>query len=50
MNDTIAACASGIGNAGVGVIRVSGPECYTVLEKIFRDGKGRRVSLSQISA
>lgn len=50
MNDTIAACASGIGNAGVGVIRVSGPECYTVLEKIFRDGKGRRVSLSQIPA
>ena len=37
--DTIAAIATPIGQAGIGIIRVSGPRSYEIAEKIFRPKK-----------
>jgi len=34
--DTIAAIATPIGQAGIGIIRISGPLCLTIARKIFR--------------
>ena len=39
MNDTIAAVASGMTASGIGIIRISGPEAFSVLADIFRPGK-----------
>lgn len=36
MNDTIAAIATAPGTAGIGIIRISGPEAETILKNIFR--------------
>ena len=36
MRDTIAAIASGITASGIGIVRISGPGAFRVLEKIFR--------------
>ena len=33
--DTIAAIATGMTNAGIGVIRISGEEAFTVADRIF---------------
>ncbi len=44
--DTIAAIATGLSPAGIGIIRVSGPEAFSVAEKVFKgkDGSERKVS------
>lgn len=34
--DTIAAIATGMGNAGIGIVRVSGDEAISVVDRIFR--------------
>ena len=39
MNDTIAAIASGMTASGIGIIRISGPEAFAVLKRIFRPKK-----------
>ena len=39
VNDTIAAIATGMGNAGVGIIRISGKNAVEVASKVFRQGK-----------
>ncbi len=39
INDTIAAIATGITNSGISIIRISGPESFTLIEKIFKKGK-----------
>ena len=36
VNDTIAAIATGMGNAGVGIIRISGKNAVEVVSKVFR--------------
>jgi tRNA modification GTPase len=36
IKDTIAAIATGMGNAGVGIIRISGSEAISVAEKVFK--------------
>lgn len=36
VNDTIAAIATGMGNAGVGIIRISGKNAVEVASKVFR--------------
>ena len=36
LGQTIAAVATPPGNGGVGIIRISGPDAYTVLQKVFR--------------
>ncbi len=44
MNDTIAAIASGMTASGIGIIRISGPEAFVVLGRIFHPRKkGDRV-------
>lgn len=35
MRDTIAAIASGMTASGIGIVRISGPEAFYVLEKVF---------------
>ena len=34
--ETIAAISTATGNGGLGIIRMSGKECFNILEKIFR--------------
>ncbi len=36
LEDTIAAIATPLGEGGISVIRLSGPESFAILEKIFR--------------
>ena len=44
--DTIAAISTALGEAGIGIIRVSGPDAFDVGNRIFRAGKkARRVDL-----
>ncbi len=42
MEDTIAAVATAPGEAGIGIIRVSGPLSKQVLRRVFVDNRGRR--------
>jgi tRNA modification GTPase len=39
LSDTIGAISTAVGNAGISIIRLSGPEAFSVAAKIFR-GKG----------
>ena len=41
--DTIAAAATAMGSAGIGIIRISGPEAFAVLEKVFRPKNEKKV-------
>ena len=45
--DTIAAISSPLGGGGIGIIRMSGPEAHTILRRIFRPKKKRRVFASR---
>ena len=47
MNDTITAISSGLTEAGIGIIRISGPESYKITDRIFRSKKGGHVDLSE---
>jgi tRNA modification GTPase len=40
-DDTIAAIATGMGEAGIGIIRISGPGAVTAGERTFRPARGR---------
>ncbi|MCL6547418.1 MAG: tRNA uridine-5-carboxymethylaminomethyl(34) synthesis GTPase MnmE [Alicyclobacillus sp.] len=44
--DTIAAIATALGEASVGIVRVSGPAAKAVAAGVFRTPSGRRLSLS----
>lgn len=44
MSDTIAAIASGMTASGIGIVRISGPEAFPYLAKIFHPAKKDRVS------
>lgn len=49
--DTIAAIATAVGEGGVGMVRVSGPEAAEIAERIFRRGKdGKPIDLSRIAS
>lgn len=39
-SDTIAAIATPIGEGGIGIVRLSGPESYSIAEKLFRRKAG----------
>ena len=39
LTDTIGAISTAVGNAGISIIRLSGPEAFSVASKIFK-GKG----------
>lgn len=40
--DTIAAIATGMTDSGIGIIRVSGEDAVSVVDKIYRSGKGNK--------
>ncbi len=40
LDDTIAAISTPLGEGGIGIVRMSGPEAVAILEKIFRRAKG----------
>jgi tRNA modification GTPase len=42
LDDTIAAIATSIGQSGVGVIKLSGPEAYPIARRLFRSATGQR--------
>ena len=42
--DTIAAVATGMGNSGIGIIRVSGEEAFSIIKKIFKKHGGKEWS------
>jgi tRNA modification GTPase len=39
LDDTIAAISTPIGEGGIGIVRMSGPEAVTILQKVFVKGK-----------
>ena len=41
--ETIAATATSMGNAGIGIIRISGQEAFDVIERIFYSPSGIRL-------
>jgi tRNA modification GTPase len=43
LDDTIAAIATPLGEGGLGVIRVSGPQATAIVRTVFRDRRGRPV-------
>ncbi len=47
MNDTIAAIATGLRESGIGIIRISGPESYEIINKIFTTGSGKTPDLTE---
>lgn len=40
--DTIAAIATGMTNAGIGIVRISGLDAFTVIDKIYRSRSGNK--------
>ncbi len=45
--DTIAAAATAMGSAGIGIIRISGPDAFAVLEKVFRPKNEKKIMREQ---
>ena len=45
--DTIAAAATAMGSAGIGIIRISGTDAFAVLEKVFRTKNEKKVMSEQ---
>lgn len=47
--DTIAAIATAVTNSGIGIVRISGSEAFSVIDKIYRSKKGDK-KLSQVKS
>ncbi len=47
MKETIAAIATGLTESGIGIIRISGPESYDIINKIFRTKSGKNINLDE---
>lgn len=47
MTETIAAIATGLTESGVGIIRISGPESYEIIKKIFRTKSGKKIEFPE---
>lgn len=47
--DTIAAIATGMTASGIGIVRISGEEAFSVIDKIYRSKNGKKV-LSQMDS
>lgn len=41
--DTIAAISTPRGEGGIGIVRISGSDAFTILEKIFRPKSGKKI-------
>jgi tRNA modification GTPase len=50
LEDTIAAVATGSGKGGIGIIRISGPKAFAVLQSIFRTPQGKTLSNGQLAS
>ena len=44
-HDTIAAIATALGNAAIGIIRISGPEAFTIAQRLFSCDKFKQKNL-----
>ena len=42
--NTIAAISTATGTGGIGIIRMSGKDCFKVLKKIFRTKEGKEIT------
>lgn len=42
-NDTIAAIATGLSNAGISIIRISGTEAFPIIDRIYKSKKGDKI-------
>ncbi|MCX5642881.1 MAG: tRNA uridine-5-carboxymethylaminomethyl(34) synthesis GTPase MnmE, partial [Candidatus Omnitrophica bacterium] len=47
-NETICVISTPLGQGGIGIVRLSGPETYPSLARIFRDKEGRPVQLKEL--
>ena len=47
--DTIVAIATAYSDAGIGIIRVSGEEAFSIVDEVFRNKKGERCLLKKAS-
>lgn len=47
--DTIAAIATALSDSGIGIIRVSGEEAFSIVNKVFRNKAGKRCLLNKES-
>jgi len=45
MEDTIAAIATAIGEAGIGIVRMSGEKAVSIAEKLFFSPKGKKLAI-----
>jgi tRNA modification GTPase len=41
LDDTIAAIATSIGQSGIGIVKLSGPQAYPIARQLFRSARGR---------
>lgn len=41
-NDTIAAVSSAVAESGIGIIRISGPDAFTVIDRVYRSKSGKK--------
>ena len=46
--ETIAAISTATGNGGIGIIRMSGKNCFEILEKIFINNKKEKLNIEKI--
>ena len=46
--ETIAAISTAMGNGGIGIVRMSGKESFKILEKIFKNNKGKKLEIDKI--
>ncbi len=46
--ETIAAISTATGNGGIGIIRMSGENCFNILEKIFKTSKNNKINIEKI--
>lgn len=44
VNETIAAIATSLGEAGIGIVRISGTEAITIADQIFESKSGRKIA------
>ena len=42
--DTICAIASGMGKAAIGIVRISGQDAVSIVDKVFQNPKGRKLT------
>ena len=46
--ETIAAISTAVGNGGIGIIRMSGENCFEILKKVFKDSKNKEIEIDKI--